>query len=167
MNENTKTQTELEIERLKAEMELTKAKAEAERSMLLAKAEAESQLLMAQADLERAKNSAQYDPNALATAATLSSTEMMKECMSNRPVTGLMGVQAMGIGTLGSQSAFSSMPPLPPFEKETLVCQNCNQLIPRGNYCLNCGIKLMMKCNECGTENPVNSNFCMNCGNKL
>lgn len=51
--------------------------------------------------------------------------------------------------------------------KQTM-CPQCGKPAGTGKFCQNCGAPLaMVKCPQCGAENPASSRFCGECGMKL
>lgn len=51
--------------------------------------------------------------------------------------------------------------------KNTIVCPNCNNEVPKGKFCSKCGSVLQNLCPKCGTKLHAEANFCHECGEKL
>lgn len=60
---------------------------------------------------------------------------------------------------------------LPPDQKETVICRNCNAAIPSGmKFCGKCGSPVSKPktiCTKCGSEIPEGMKFCGECGTPI
>ncbi len=53
-------------------------------------------------------------------------------------------------------------------ESKQTVCPKCGKPAGEGKFCNNCGASLeMIKCPNCGANNPAETRFCGECGTKL
>jgi len=53
-------------------------------------------------------------------------------------------------------------------ESKLTLCPQCGKPAGEGKFCNNCGAPLnLVKCQKCGTKNPVGTRFCGECGTKL
>lgn len=61
---------------------------------------------------------------------------------------------------------YSSCPYCQETKEEILICPNCHKEIinPVGEFCLNCGKRIIENCPVCGKEKETDGNYCENCG---
>lgn len=48
-----------------------------------------------------------------------------------------------------------------------LICPNCGNQTPKGEFCIECGAKLQNVCPKCGKDVPKGAKFCLECGQRL
>lgn len=51
--------------------------------------------------------------------------------------------------------------------EELVKCSKCGEWVPKGKFCMACGILMELKCSGCGASLEDGAKFCMNCGKKV
>ncbi len=50
---------------------------------------------------------------------------------------------------------------------DIVVCPQCNNTVPKGKFCPECGYKFITTCPKCNSDTPIGAKFCLECGEKL
>lgn len=48
-----------------------------------------------------------------------------------------------------------------------MICPACGKKTPKGKFCIECGVPLVRKCPQCGTELAFGAKFCPECGTRV